>query len=78
MLQFRVAEPVASLVMVAESGTVASPAAVVGAVLSPVGKVMATALTVNVVVAVLELSAADVAVMLALQSAFSDDSEGGV
>jgi hypothetical protein len=78
MLQFRAAEPLKSLAMVAERGRAASPAAVVGAVLSPLGKLMATAWTVNVEVAVLEPLATEVAAMLALQLALSDDSEGGV
>jgi hypothetical protein len=78
MLQLRVAEPLASLAMDAESVTGDPLAAVVGVALAPEGKVMATALTVKAVVAVLVLSAAEVAVIEAVQLAFSDDSAGGV
>jgi hypothetical protein len=77
-LQFSVAEPLASSATLAESVILASSAAVVALVFSPVGKTMETASIVKPMVAVTKLLATEVAVTVAGQLTFSDDSEGGV
>jgi len=78
VIQFSVADPLASFTSEAESVRDDPCAAAVGVVLSPALSAMATGLTVNARLAELEVSATDAAVGVAIQLAFSDDSEGGV
>ena len=77
MLQFRVAEPLASFANDAMSVTFDPPKVVVCAVLSPFGKVIEIALIVNASEAVLVPFVTEADVIVAVQSALSVASVGG-
>jgi hypothetical protein len=77
-LQFTVAVPLSSLTIATVSATPAPPAVTVCVRLSPAGSVSATASTVNTIFVVAEVLATEVAVIVAVQLAFSAFSAGGV
>jgi hypothetical protein len=78
MIQFRVADPLKSFAMEAERLRGEPCAAAVRIVFSPALNTITTALIVNATLTDLELLATDVAASVAWQSAFSNDSVGGV
>lgn len=78
IVQFRVAAELMSFTINAESESEEPLAAVFGVLLCPFPNTIAIALRLNAMLAALLVFAADVAVGVAMQSAFNDEAAGGV